>query len=99
MGATFAIPDRDSRQRYFLTIYTETHLRCIMYVTKAFNFLFLTSRITMAVVGKYIIVTIVKIENEIYFFFQIQGQIESEVICKYHQRLRYDPSLFICSSS
>ena len=52
----------------------------------------------MAVVGKYIIVTIVKIENEIYFF-QIQGQIESEVICKYHQRLRYDPSLFICSSS
>ena len=32
-------------------------------------------------------------------FVQIQGQIESEVIYKYHQRLRYDPSLFICSSS
>ena len=69
-----------------------------MYRTKPFIFLFFILRITMAVVGKYIIVTIVKSENEIYFF-QIQGQIESEVICKYHQRLRYDPSLFICSSS
>ena len=47
-----------------------------MYFTKAFIFLFFISKITMAVVGKYIIVTIVKSENEIYFF---KSKVKSKV--------------------
>ena len=47
-----------------------------MYFTKAFIFLFFILKITMVVVGKYIIVTIVKSENEIYFF---KSKVKSKV--------------------